>query len=96
MILSGEKTSTWRLFDDKDLQMGDEFEFINRTTGEKFGMAKIISVKEKKLGEISESDFEGHEQYKDKVEIMRTYRSYYGDAVNEDTIVKIVNFEMAE
>ena len=33
-ILSGEKTSTWRLFDDKDLQVGDGLIFVNKDTGE--------------------------------------------------------------
>ena len=27
-ILSGEKTSTWRLFDDKDFKNGDNLAFI--------------------------------------------------------------------
>ena len=26
LVLSGEKDSTWRLFDDKDLSVGDEIE----------------------------------------------------------------------
>jgi hypothetical protein len=39
LILSGEKTSTWRLFDDKDLQVGDELEFINKNTNTTFASA---------------------------------------------------------
>ena len=33
-ILNGAKTSTWRLFDDKNLQVGDELKFINKETGD--------------------------------------------------------------
>jgi hypothetical protein len=28
-IVTGSKTVTWRLFDDKDLQVGDELELID-------------------------------------------------------------------
>lgn len=40
-ILKGDKTSTWRLFDDKDLKEEDELIFINKETNEEFGTAKI-------------------------------------------------------
>ncbi len=45
-ILSGEKTVTWRLFDDKDLQEGDRIELVNWNTGETFGaMSAWITVR---------------------------------------------------
>lgn len=62
-VLSGEKDSTWRLFDDKDLTEGDNLVFINKDNGEQFGTAVILSTKEKKLKELEESDFEGHEKF---------------------------------
>jgi hypothetical protein len=36
-ILCGVKTATWRLFDDKDLPVGDELQFINKETGNLIG-----------------------------------------------------------
>ncbi len=36
-IITGTKTSTWRLFDDKDLTVGDELQFINKESGICFG-----------------------------------------------------------
>lgn len=30
LIVTGQKKSTWRLFDDKNLQVGDELSFINK------------------------------------------------------------------
>lgn len=36
-ILAGTKTSTWRLFDDKDLAVGNELQFVNKETGICFG-----------------------------------------------------------
>jgi len=32
LILSGEKTATWRLFDDKDLTKGDKVLFLDQET----------------------------------------------------------------
>ncbi len=52
-ILSGEKTSTWRLFDDKDLQVGDTLGFIDKETGELFGNAVVTSLRVKTLGTLN-------------------------------------------
>lgn len=94
LILSGKKIVTWRLFDDKDLQVGDELEFINKSNGGKFAKAKIISLYEKRLGEINKSDYEGHERHESQEKMMETYKKYYGGKVNENTQVKIIKFEI--
>lgn len=93
-VLSREKTSTWRLFDDKDLQEGDEFVMINKETGEEFAKAKITKIEEKKLGELEDTDFDGHEKYKDQEDMLNHYRGYYGDKVSPDTMAKMVDFEL--
>lgn len=94
LILSGEKDSTWRLFDDKDLQVGDALVFVRKETGEEFGKATILSVREKKMGEIQDSDFEGHETFASQEDMYETYRSYYGDRVTPDSTVKIIKFKL--
>lgn len=94
LVLSREKTSTWRLFDDKDLKVGDDVSLLNKKTLQEFGMARITAVKEKLLGEINESDFDGHEKFENREKMIETYRSYYGDRVNEKTIVKMIDFEL--
>ena len=94
LILGGSKTVTWRMFDDKNLQIGDQLEFINSNTGEKFAEAEFVSIREKKLGEIEEKDFQGHETYKGKEEMLKTYQGYYGDKVDWDTPVKIIAFKL--
>lgn len=95
LILSGEKTVTWRLFDDKELKEGDMLEFINKETSEKFARVEILFIREKRLGEIEESDYEGHEKFNTAEEMLETYRGYYGDKVNRDVIVKIIRFEIS-
>lgn len=91
-ILDGSKTSTWRLFDDKNLQKGDELEFINKDTGETFGTAVITALHTKTLGSLGDRDWEGHERFASDEEMYATYREYYGDKVNPDTEVKIITF----
>lgn len=93
-IIAGRKTVTWRLFDDKDLKVGDELKLIDWESGEKFAYAETIKIREKRLGEIEEKDFEGHEKFRSKEEMLETYRKYYGDKVDWDTIVKIIEFKL--
>ncbi len=91
-ILNGEKTRTWRLFDDKDLQVGHELQFVNKQTEVVIGSAVINNLKTKTLGTLEESDWEGHERYNSEAEMYETYRVYYGDEVGPDTEVKIIDF----
>ncbi|MEK7586416.1 MAG: ASCH domain-containing protein [Patescibacteria group bacterium] len=91
-ILVGEKDSTWRLFDDKNLTVGDELSLVNRDTGQEFAKAIIISIKEKKMGEIKGSDFSGHEKYKSEEEMYEDFKKYYGDKVTPESVVKIIRF----
>jgi hypothetical protein len=97
LALNGSKTITWRINDDKDLRVGDMLLFINKDTGEEFGKAEIISIKAKQLGEVNENDYdEGHEKYKDKEDLLKHYRDYYGDSVSEETPLKIIGFTLVQ
>lgn len=93
-ILDGFRSSTWRLFDDKNLQIGDELHFLSSDTGKKFAKARIEAIKIKKMGELQEADFEGHEKYKDQDDMLKHYRGYYGDKVTLDTEVKMIKFRL--
>lgn len=93
-ILSGEKTSTWRLFDDKDLREGNELVFINKETGEAFGTATITSLKIKTLGTLTSDDWMGHEKFSSENEMYAKYRTYYPDkTVDQNIEVKILTFD---
>lgn len=94
LVLSGEKDVTWRLFDDKDLTVGDVVNLINWSTNEVFGKAELLEIKEKQLGKIEEADFIGHEKFESKEEMYANYKTYYGDKVGPDTIVKIIRFKL--
>lgn len=91
-ILSGEKTSTWRLFDDKDLQVGDKVEFLNKETLAPIGTATLEHITFTSLGDLTEEDWEGHERYESTEAMYEAYRSYYGDKVGPDSDLKIIHF----
>lgn len=93
-ILSGVKTSTWRLFDDKDLQKGDELILIEKENGKEFARAIITSITEKKLGDLEESDFEGHGRYESEEKMYEAYKKYYGREVNSESLLKIIYFKL--
>lgn len=93
-ILNQEKTTTWRLFDDKDLQVGDDIELIDWESREMFSKGRIVNVYEKKISEIEDSDYKGHKKYGNLQEMINGFREFYGDRVNKSTIVKIIEFKI--
>lgn len=91
-ILVGEKRITWRLFDEKDLAVGDEIQFVNKETNHIFGTATITALVIKTLGTLTEADWVGHEPYASTEAMYTDFRQYYGDRVTPDTEVKIITF----
>jgi ribonuclease HI len=97
-IASGEKTATWRLFDDKDLSVNDRIKIIDKVDPENektwavIGEAKVNEIVEKKLSDVTDADMAGHEVFKSKEAMLETYRQRYGDRVSLDDAVKMVYF----
>jgi hypothetical protein len=94
LILEGKKDNTWRLFDEKDISVGDEVSLLEWESKEEFAKAKVTSVKEAKLGRLTDKDKEGHEKFSSDKEMYKTYSTYYRQKVDEDTLVKIIRFEL--
>ena len=94
LVLSGEKTTTWRLFDDKNLTKGDIITLIRRPELTPFAQAEIVSVVEKPLGEMAGEVLEGHEKYASNKEMYQDYSRYYAKPVDGSTLVKIVKFKL--
>lgn len=93
-ILSGTKTVTWRLFDDKDLMVGDRLELLNWESKERFAVAEITAVREKPLSNLAAEDFIGHGKYESGDELIKHFQEYYGSRVTPDTPVKIIGFKI--
>ena len=94
LVLSGEKSSTWRLFDDKDLSINDEIQLKEFGTDKIFAKAKITRVIEKPFKDLSSKDKDGHETFKDDEEMYETYSGYYHTDVGPETNLKIIWFEL--
>lgn len=94
LVLSGEKYTTWRLFDDKNLQPGDELVFVNKDSNVEFAKATILATREKRLGDVLDTDFEGHERFEDLEKMYESYRQYYGDVVSPDSVLKMITFKI--
>lgn len=94
LVLDGSKTSTWRLFDDKDLIKGDALSLIDKSTGEEFAKAEITSIKETTLGQLTDEDREGHEPFESDQQMYETYEKYYNTKVGPETSLKIIRFEL--
>lgn len=98
-VLAGKKHSTWRLFDDKDLSVNDEIKLVDKVDPDRpetwrvIGMARINMVVQKRLGDVDPDDYEDHEHYESKEHMLKTFRKYYGNDVNFDTVVKIIRFD---
>jgi hypothetical protein len=98
LVRSGAKTSTWRLFDDKNLSVDDNVQLIDKVdsdqpdTWQVIGAAHINKVIEKKLGDIVVDDMDGHERFASIDEMITTYQNYYGHDVSIATKVKILHF----
>lgn len=99
MVQNGDKTSTWRLFDDKDLTVNDQVELVDKIipdqpqTWKVIGIARINRIIEKRVGDIQPEDYEGHEPHESPEARLKAYRAYYGDRVTWDTPVKMIHFD---
>src|SRR5690349_3052111 len=97
-VLAGSKTSTWRLYDDKELSVNDDVRLIDKVnpadpdTWKVIGTAHIVSIVQKRLGDVGRDDYEKHEAFTDHWQMLQTYRKYYGPQVDNDTVIKIIRF----
>ena len=95
-ILSGDKTSTWRLFDDKDLKVGDNLILIEKETGKEFAKAVITEVEDREIQNIRESDYKGHDKFESKEAALEAFKKHYGLSVTPTSVLKIVRFKLEE
>ncbi len=97
LVRSGQKTSTWRLYDDKDLSVNDVVRLIDKVdpdrpeTWKVIGTAHIEQVIEKRLDNITTDEMAEH-GYGSTDEMVTTFQSYYGNDVSIATPVKIIHF----
>jgi ribonuclease HI len=92
------KTSTWRIYDDKNIKVNDEVEAIDKVDSKQpdtwvsFGTLKIDRIEEKRLEDIEEKDMDGHEKFDSREDMLEVYRKYYGPEVGPGTPIKVIQF----
>jgi ribonuclease HI len=100
-ILAGQKNSTWRLYDDKDLSVSDEVKVIDKLDPVEpeswriIGQARVTEVVEKLLGAVTDKDMVAHEHFVSQEQMLEHYQGYYGHRVDFETPVKIVYFDFS-
>ena len=99
-VLSGQKTSTWRLFDDKNFSVNDTVAIIDKAdpndaaSWQVIGEAVISKIVQKRLRDVSDEDYDGHERYDSLEHMLNVFRGYYTyQNVEPDTPVKILYFD---
>jgi hypothetical protein len=92
-VLEGEKDTTWRIGDEKEISVNDELS-LRTVEGEEFARARVLWVKNTIFGRLTEEDREGHESFDSREEMYRTYSDYYDTEVGPDTKVKVVKFRL--
>ena len=98
LVRQGKKTSTWRLFDDKDLSVNDIVLLIDKVdpndpaSWKAIGTATINQVIQRRLGDIDPGHADGSHHYPSKDAMIADFRRYYGANVTLQTPVKIIDF----
>lgn len=96
-ILDGSKTCTWRMFDEKDLQAGDEIVYVEKETGREFARGSLVSVKDSSLAKLKPEDYEGQSEGDwSNTELLSDFQQTYGEDVTLDTPLKIVRFRITK
>ncbi len=95
-ILNQEIISTWRLADEKNIQVNDEIQFISSENGNKFAEVIVDEVTTKRINDITADDMVGHEQYDSISDILSSFQKYYGSLINDESLVKIIYFHLID
>lgn len=93
LVLSGQKNTTWRIDDKRNIEEGDDLSLCYND-GSEFAKAKAVKVKETTFGNLTEEDKEGHEKFLSEEEMYKTYSGYYNMDVTPKTKVKIIKFRL--
>ena len=101
LILEGEKSSTWRINDEKNISVDDDIGIIDKvdpkdqSSWQIVGTGRVNSVVQKRLSDLDNHDLGPGEEFDSRQEMIKRFRDYYGPDVNENTTVKIINFDFS-
>lgn len=93
LILKGEKDTTWRIRDDKNIQV-DNILYLCDSSGKEFAKAKVTKIKETTFENLTKEDKEGHEEYFSDSEMYQAFSRYYKIKVGPKTKIKVIKFRL--
>ena len=93
LVLGGQKNTTWRINDDKDISVNDQLSLCYNDKRE-FAKAQVIWIKETTFENLTAEDKDGHEKFSSDEEMYKTYSGYYNINVEPKTKVKIIKFKL--
>jgi ribonuclease HI len=99
LIMDGEKSSTWRINDEKNISVDDAIGIIDKvdpkdpSSWQIIGTGHVNSVIQKRLSDVHSDDLGPGETFDSRQEMMKTFRKYYGPDISERTTLKIINFD---
>jgi hypothetical protein len=102
LILSRKKNTTWRIdepvpikrtSDTKGIKKDDKLSLRNKFQKE-FAKAVVINVTHTKFGLLTQEDLDGHEKFKSKAEMYKTYEEYYKIKINDNTKIVVIKFNL--
>lgn len=100
-VRSGSQTSTWRLYDDKDIRVNDKLELLDKvdpadpSTWLPVGVVEVSAVIEKRIGAVQASDLDD-QQFKSTDELLDDCRRFYGPQADLATPIKIIHFALPQ
>lgn len=98
-IVRGEKTSTFRVNDDKDIVVGDRVQLVDKVDTDHPrtwlipGELVVTAVEDCLLRDLSRAQKMRAESFDNLEEMIHTFRRFYGEHIDEATLVKIITFQ---
>lgn len=99
LINNGQKNTTWRINDEKNVSVDDIIGLVDKVDPENrdswmvFGTGIVNTVLQKRLADIKPGDLGPGEDFSSKAEMLKTFKKYYGNDINDHTSVKIIGFD---
>ncbi len=100
-VQRGEKTSTMRIRDDKNLSVNDAVLVIDKTDPQRpetwrvIGTARLTRILEKHLSDVVEIGIESPEGHYVPQDMLTEFREYYDNDVSLSTSVKFIYFDFS-
>lgn len=98
LIISGVKTNTWRINDEKNISVDDTIGIIDKvdskvpSTWQVIGTGHVNAVIQKRLSDVHDDDLGPGEDFTSREDMIHTFKNYYGPDINERTAIKIIDF----